>query len=319
MLFDKYGVLGKTNKLNAYEYYFKMLLGKLDSLFKWKNLPETVDKSFLNSNLFLLGYSAFYELDGKIYTNFGGIGGTPNENYYPTEFILSNPIQGSKTFIINSLDKDTAVLMYNTESDKQFLNGYGKSGIYTLIKQTATLLADNLQSINLAQINCRVQTIFTASDDSQAKSAEQLVKRMYNADPYQILISDELSPITVSNVEPNTSDIINTLLQVHQYILADFYNQIGIPTTPYQKKERLITDEIKTLDKTNNCNIYEMLTARRTAIKKINSLFNTSISIDLAEWITSTEKNEVNQTDQTDQTDQTNGEGGEQNGNIPKN
>lgn len=285
MLFEKYGILGKQNKLNSYQYYFKMLLSKLDDLFVWYGLPPEIDKSFLNMNLFLLGYSAWYQIDGKVYTNFGGIGGKPNENYYPTQFILSNPVQGSKQFTINSGLYDDAVIMYNTEADKQFISGMGTGGLYTLIKQTATLLADNIQSISMAQINTRVQTVMTASTDQQARAAEQIIKRMYNGDPYQILVQDEINPITVSNVDPSTADNIDTLLQVHQYILADFYNQIGIPTTPYQKKERMITDEIDTLDKTNACNLDTMLSARREACYYINKMLDLDIDVDLASWL----------------------------------
>lgn len=286
MLFEKYGILGKANKIDAYKYYFKTLLSKLNSLFIWDNLPKTVDKNFLNSNLFLLGYSAFFEKDGEIYTNFGGIGGEPNENYYPTNFILANPRLGSETYVINSDDKDTCKIIYNTDSDKQFINFYGAGGMYRLIKQTATLLADNLQSISMAQINSRIQTVFTSADDKQCNSATEIIKRMYNGEPYQIVSNDELQPFTVLNLETDTSETIETLLEVHQYILADFYNQIGIPTTPYQKKERLITDEINTLDKTNNCNIYSMLSARQEGINEVNKKFGTQISIKLADWLT---------------------------------
>lgn len=288
MLFEKYGILGKNNKLDTYKYYFKMLLGKLDSIFAWENLPKTIDPSFLNTNLFLLGYSAFFEINGNLYTNFGGIGGKPNENYYPTNFILSNPVIGEKQLIINSGDKDTAKIIYNSESDKQFINFYGAGGMYRLLKQTATLLADNVQSINMAQINSRVQSIFRASDDRQKNTAEELIKRMYNGEPYQVITSDDLNVFDTINLESSTSEIIETLLEVHQYILAEFYNQIGIPTTPYQKKERLITDEINTLDKTNACNIYTMLNARQMGIESVNKKFNANIRVRVADWIKDT-------------------------------
>lgn len=284
MLFEKYGILGKQNKIDSYHYYFKMLLSKLNALFIWENLPTTIDSAFLNSNLFLLGYSAFFKIDSNLFTNFGGIGGKPNENYYPTEFILSNPELGNKNFRINSKDED-CIIIYNSEADKQFVNFYGAGGLYRLIKQTATLLTDNLQSINTAQINSRVQTIIAASTDKQKNTAEQILKKMYNGDPYQILVSDEIQQITVQNVDSATAQTIETLLQVHQYILADFYNQIGIPTTPYQKKERLITSEIDTLDKTNDCNIFSMLDARKKGVEKINKLFGTNIDVKIAPWL----------------------------------
>lgn len=311
MLFEKYGILGKNNKIDSYKYYFKMLLSKLDSLFEWENLPDTVDRCFLNTNLFLLGYSAFFKVGNNLYTNFGTFGGTPNENYYPTNFIIANPVLGSKEFKINSLNKDNCKIMYNTEADRQFVNFYGQGGLYRLLKQTATLLADNVQSINSAQINSRVQTIFRAADDTQRNTAEAVIKRMYNGDPYQILLSDELNPFDVLNLDAGTDKTITTLLEVHQYILADFYNQIGIPTTPYRKKERLITDEINTLDKINRCNIYTMLDARKKALDEINNIFSTDINIKIAAWLNEKQTAKTEQPENTEQPESTDENTGE--------
>lgn len=310
MLYEKYGILGKQNKINSYEYYFKMLLSKLDSLFEWENLPSYVDRSFLNSNLFLFGYCAFFTMGGGVHINFGSFGGKPNEMYMPTKFIIANPVLGSLEYNINTFESYDCVIMYNTESDKQFINYFGEGGLYRLIKQTATLLADNVQSINMAQINSRVQAVFRASDDNQKNSAEQIIKRMYNGEPYQVLLSDELNQFDLLNIDTSTDKTIQTLLQVHQYILADFYNQIGISTTPYQKKERMITDEIDTLDKTNDCNIYTMLNARKTALETINALFGTNITVDLADWLKADTREETTPDDnQADKTSNENEDG----------
>lgn len=315
MLYEKYGILGKQNKINSYEYYFKMLLSKLDSLFEWKNLPSYIDTAFLNSNLFLFGYCAFFTTGGDVHINFGSFGGKPNEMYMPTKFIISNPVLGNLEYNINTFESSDCVIMYNTESDKQFINYFGEGGLYRLIKQTATLLADNVQSINMAQINSRVQAVFRASDENQKNSAEQIIKRMYNGEPYQVLVSDELNQFDLLNIDTSTDKTIQTLLQVHQYILADFYNQIGISTTPYQKKERMITDEIDTLDKTNDCNIYTMLNARKTALETINSLFGTNITVDLADWLkrntTSEEPVNTSDTDNTNTDNYIENKGGE--------
>lgn len=295
------GILGKKQQLNAYEYYFKALLNKLNLLFKFHNLPETINESFLNSNLFLFGYSAFFKMNDKLYTNFGGIGGKPNSEYYSTTFTLSNPVLGSKMFNINSGENDNCVLVYNSMSDEQFIHYYGSGGLYQLIHQTATLLADNVQSINMAQINSRVQTIFTADNTKQANTAEQVIKRMYAGEPYQILLSDDMTPFQAINIQPNADGTIEKLLEIHQYILADFYNQIGIPTTPYQKKERMITDEINTLDLLNECNLSVMLESRERGIEKVNKLFGTDIEVELNPIFTNANSENIDNTNNTDE------------------
>ena len=281
-----YGILGKDNQSTIYDYYFKSLLSKLNSLFIWGGLPETVDKDFLNSNLFLLGYSAFFEKNGNIYTNFGGLGGKPNENYFNTKYILANPVLGSGEY---EIEKDCTII-YNTDADRQLLNLAHSGGLYSLIHQTATLLTDNIQSINSAQINSRVQSVFKADNDNQRRSAEEYLKRQYGGEPFSIITSDDLQKFEVLNISVDTDKTITNLIELHQYIIADFYNNIGITTTPYQKRERLITDEIGSLEKMTECTLESMLKARQEGADKVNNMFGTDISVRLADFLTQSEE-----------------------------
>lgn len=260
-----------------------MLLSKLNSLFVWENLPNTISTDFLNVNLFLNGFTAFFKKDDKLYTNFGGLGGKPNSEYEPTQFILSNPILGTENFIINSEDEN-CIIMYNTEADKQLLNYADSGGLYNLIHQTAVLLTDNITSINCNQINTRVQTIVTAENETQRLTAEKYLENLYKGKPYQVLVSDELQKITVNNVDTGTNQL-QQLLELHQFIIASFYNNIGITTTPYNKRERLITDEINSIDCMTECTIDTMLKARQTAVEKINKLFGVNIKVRKADFL----------------------------------
>ena len=61
--------------------------------------------------------------------------------------------------------------------DKLFINDNFKGGFYSLIAQTAQILADNIASINSAQINTRFTNIFTAPDSNTANSVNQIVKK----------------------------------------------------------------------------------------------------------------------------------------------
>jgi len=52
------------------------------------------------------------------------------------------------------------------------------------------LLADNIVSINCAQINTRVEAVFTADSEGQAVAGEAVLKKLYSGQPYQVLRSD---------------------------------------------------------------------------------------------------------------------------------
>lgn len=138
----KFGILG--DPLYLYNFYFNWLLSKLHEIFVWENLPDTIDLSFMNNGLFLDGYVTFLEKEGKLYAINTGLGGKPNVYYEPTQAILANPILGSQTYTI---DED-CVVMWNTLNDKEAITGV--RGLEPLIHSTATLLTDNIVSINCA-------------------------------------------------------------------------------------------------------------------------------------------------------------------------
>ena len=271
----KYGILGETGKQSLYDYYFKYLLSLLNQLFEWENVPETIDKDYLNAALFLNGFVAFFEKDGKPYIAMGGLGGKPNEYYYSTLFTLANPVLGSGQYKIH----EDCEIMYNTAADKQLLHfAGGGGGLYALIDQTATMLTDNAQSINMAQINSRVQAVFTADNDIQKRSADVFLQRLYNGNPYSAFTSDELQRFTVQNINVDTDKTITPLAELTQHIIANFFNQIGILTTPYNKSERLITAEVDTVGNRTKCTLDSMFKARQEGCRLVNNMSKLNIN-----------------------------------------
>ena len=275
---------GICNVEENYEFYFNSLLSKLDNLFIWHNLPDSIDEVALNRQLFINGYTCFTDMGtDKLYAMNGLEGEKPNEYYMPTAFTVANPILGSKVLRIREIDgeKPNAVMMYNSRTDEDVFLPCGR-GLYQLIKITATLLADNITSISCAQINSRVQAVATAESEAQAISAEKVIKDMYMGKPYRVVTEDELEKVTIQKVDNSSSaTIIAQLVELQQYIIGQFYMAIGIKYNQINKKERLITDEINFQDQFLEVNIDVMLKARQEACEKINEMFGTNISVEI--------------------------------------
>ena len=190
----------------------------------------------------------------------------------PTNVIIANPILGSMDL---KIDKD-CVVMYNTKADKSsYLPSYG---LEPLLKQTATLLADNIVSINCKQINTRVEAIFTADTPALKNTAEMVLKNLYSGKPYQVVAQNIMGSLQV-NPMASTPGSIKDLVELHQFILSQFYNNVGIKTAYNMKRERLITDEMDTLDDFCAVSLDNMLTSRKIAIDKINEMFGTNITV----------------------------------------
>ena len=280
--------------------YFKLLTNKCLSLFKWENLPETVDERFLMTQLILNGKVCWFNHQGRLYALNGAPGGEPNVYYEPQTFIVANPIIGSKTLTIrnkngsDSIDGLDGVLMALTDIDYE-LTPAAHGGLYGLIYQTAGLLADNISSLNVAQINGRAAVAFTADTEALAESAEEVLKDIYSGKPYRVLSEDILNKITATPLgNSGQNNTIMTLIEAHQYILASFYNEIGIAGQWNMKRERVNTAETELMTGSLDVSVYNMIKNLKDAVEKINELFGTDIKVELNEDVVT----DLNQTEE---------------------
>ena len=274
-----------------FQLYFDLLTNKCCNLFKWEGLPDTVDERFLNLQLILNGKICFTKIDGKLYALNGNVGGEPNVYYEPTQFIVANPILGSKTVRIRHLDGSSSIegldgiLVALTDIDYMDDRGM-KGGLYRLIYQTAGLLADNVSSLNCSQINGRVAQLWTTDNDVEARTVEEVVRDMYAGHPYRILTQDLVSKIgVVPAAQSGQTNTLLNLIEAHQYILASFFNEIGIPSTWNMKRERVNTAETELMTGSLDVNVYNMEKNLQKGAELINELFGENISVRFNEEI----------------------------------
>ena len=269
-----------------YDFYFKWLTNKVMSCFiitddDQSERTSSIDWNYVKMNLILNGEICITDFNDKLYGCIGARGGTPNEYYVPTQFIIANPVLGSKQVTI---DVD-GVVIYNTKIDKYMYTGSSAifaTGLYDLIEQTATLLADNIISINCSQINARITTFFTADSEAQAAAGELILKRMYAGKPYAILKNDLLEKINVNPVNTQAAgQNITELVELHNYIIANFFQSIGIKSNNVMKRERLIKDEIESQDDFLQVSILEILSSWQEGLDKVNEMYGTSFSVKL--------------------------------------
>lgn len=279
---SKYASGGVCDFKQNYDFYFKWLVNKVASCFCIEDLPDSINQTFLKWHLLLDGNICVTDFEQKLYACFGGIGGEPDEYYRPTVFTIANPVLGSKQVYLRDFKdhSQTGVLISNTSVDSLLMQGVFDCGLYQLINQTASLLADNIVSIQCCQINTRVQSFVLAESEAQALAGESILKKMYAGRPYQILRSDLVEKITVNPIKQGAGTITE-LVELHNYIIANFFQNIGIKANDIRKKAHILEDEINSQNDYLQLSLTEILSSWQKGFDEVNAKYGTSIKVSL--------------------------------------
>lgn len=273
---ERFGSGGICCFRDNYDFYFKWLLSKTVSCFYIDGLNEdktkTLDAYYILSGLICDGDICITDFnEGKLYGCIGSPGGKPDEYYKSTLYTIANPVLGSKTVE----DGVNGVIIYNTPTD-----AYVTGGLYGLICQTATLLADNIVSINCCQINSRITALVTADSKPQAAEAESVMKSIYAGVPYKVIPSDMVDKVNINPIA-NTGhgQMLAELVELHTYIISNYFQSIGIRSNNLRKKSHMLQDEIDVQNEFLQISIYELLTSWQAGFDKVNELYGTDIHV----------------------------------------
>lgn len=227
----------------AFNYWQRSLFQRAMSIITIENMPVRWHgsvKDFLWYCLFKYGYvSVFNDI------RFGGecfqpCGLTGWDFYYqPTTAVISNP----KLRIDLTIHKSCEILKLTPDY----------RGIWDIINRYSEKLATLDGAIDMAIINSKYAIVKGASTKAAAKFLEKVQDKINSGQPAIVFDTSVLvpkDPVTKEDafVDLSRDNIKNTyiggdLLMDFETILHEFDTEIGIPTLPYQKKERMITDE----------------------------------------------------------------------------
>lgn len=251
-----------------YQHFFRTLYNNASKVILIKGLPDDADYDFIMSQLLLVGRISVFEDKGKVYLLNGHIGGAPDEYYYPTRVLIANPILGSF-----DLERDRkAVMVYLTPTDRLLdvpkVPSLVYGGLFSLISMVANILSECMTTVKVTLMNTRVHAIYTADTEAAARSAEPILKSIYEGKPFSVVTSELLERLNVNPLsEHGLSNCLIETLEVCQYVLSLFWNGIGIDANYNMKRERLITAEV---DK----NVQSLIVPIQTILETLNSGFN---------------------------------------------
>ena len=256
---------------NKDKYLFNFIdsmLIKVNQMFYYKNLPDTIPKRILEKYLTENGYCIFTKHNDLYVILQGGLGGELNEYYEYTKCIVTNPyLKLNKEYTIN---KDCILI----RNDSRMI------GLLPILSRYAVLCGDCEISLNMLTNVLRSQYLISAGDNKTKESADKFIKKLYDGDFSCIAENTFLDGVKVHGVSGD-SKYIQQFIELNQYLKATAYNEIGLNANFNMKRERLNQNEVDL-----NTSILipfadNMLEERQKAVKKINEKYGLNISVEL--------------------------------------
>lgn len=263
------------DKDKLYKSYIRYFLARLQSMFKYEGLPETVPQKWLENLLLVSGSCVWVktESDG-IFVNKAAPGGDLDLYYIPKKILVVNPyakgLKGEDAYIRD----ENCVLM---------LNDTYSQGIMPLLEKYVSLLVESDLSQNIAVIMARATMVLSSADEKTRQSAELFMKHLFEGKLDVIgetpfLIGNQDRPLSINQMT-HANDTITQLIEFHQYIKASLYNDLGLQSNYNMKRESINSNESQLNEDQLHPLIDDMLTERREAIEKVNKMFGTNISV----------------------------------------
>ena len=262
------------------------MLSRCQSMFTYKGLPETIPKRDLELLLQTNGNVCFVEVNGDLYSLTGGMGGEPNAYHRPTKYTIANPaLKLSKTYTI---DSDCVVV----PNDSMYM------GLLPLHRRYATKLVENDITMLLASINMRTTALISAADDATKASAEVFLKQLFEG---KLGVIGERALFESLKTQPYTgagaNNTLTNLIEMHQYTKASWFNELGLNANYNMKREAINSDESQLNEDALAPLVDDMLECRKTGLEKVNAMFGTNITVDLA---SSWKEDEAHEEDEED-------------------
>ena len=248
--------------------YYNRLVELAISMFEWKNLPDTIDARFLELALFGDGMAVFFEAKTIGYLALRTtIGGRLNLYNIPTD---------RRAYASNGynmpLTQDNSVIIWNN-----------------LMHTNSVLEVSNFSKRlwdldRTIDVNAKAQKtpILIRCDESQRLTLKNLYKQYTGNEP--VIYGDKgLSARPIDVLTTGAPYVCDKLYELKTQIWNEALTYLGISNISYQKKERLLQDEVQRNLGGTIASRYSRLEARRQAAEEINRMFGLNIEVDFRE------------------------------------
>ena len=266
----------KTNfeeslSMNNYTYmqYAYRLMELSISMFEWKNLPEGIDERFLEMVLFTDGHAVFFKDDEL-------------GDYLALQCLINGKLNvyripiNRRAFAVNGYqkkltDKDSVIIFNNMLHTNSWLD----------VKMFAKRLY-NLDRIIDVNANAQKTPILIKGNEQQRLTLTNLYKE-YDGNAPVIFADKSLDMNALQILSTQAPYVADKIYQLKTQIWNEALTYLGISNVSFQKRERMVSDEVTRSQGGTVASRYSRLNARRQACEQINKMFGLKIECDFHE------------------------------------
>lgn len=264
-----------TKNTYAFNYWWRSLYERALSVFDFKvNLrPDAFD--LMRWSIYVNGACVFFNTsDFGLLAQPCGLTGI-NVNYRPTTAIVTNPAF-----------TQTKELKIGKECEIVYISpDFG--GLCGIIDFFAGQLAELSSAVNVAEINAKIPEVLYAENNAKAETLKKMIDKINEGnalaiyDHKLIATDDGESPIKNADfINDRTRNyILDKVLQDFQTVLNNFDAEIGIPVTPYQKRERMVSFESQSRVADGSARAKVWLAKMKDCFNLVNDMFDTDFSV----------------------------------------
>ena len=258
----------------------RALFQRAASVIDFKNLPDRWSGGVFDFFIYCLYRNGFIGVTNKV-ENRGLIFQpgtlTGYDIYYqPTEFMFANPTL--KTSQRLKIGEECELIKLTPD----FM------GVWDIISYYAEKLAVLDNALNMSLINNKFAFMLAAKNKQASEAFKKMIDKVNSGEPAVIydmkLVNDsqdKSEPWQLWSRDHMKENYLTTMqLQDFNTILHNFDKEIGIPTIPVEKKERMITDEANStvIDAISRSEIW--LKTLKSSLKNVNDMYGLNIEVE---------------------------------------
>lgn len=270
----------KVYNNQAFRFWERALFQRCQSVITDTGLPDEWEGNVRDFFYFCLlnwGYVAVFNTD-EFGIAFQPVSLSGYDFYYqPTTAIVANP-KFAKNLTIG---EDCEILKLTPDFE----------GIHDIVEYYAEKLAEMDSAINMAIVNSKFAYFLGARNRGMAEALKKAFDKMQKGEPLVIYDQKILNDTTDKDVpyqyferqNLSGSYIVGDLLRDFQTILNSFDAEIGIPTVPYQKAERMITAEAESKQEDSRARVRVWIETLNRTAETVNAHFGLQLRFSLKE------------------------------------